>query len=234
MTQCSRAAYVRRQPMRLSSLAAITSVLVFIPSVHATIVSSWESDYDGWVVSGFNAAPVELDLSPNGATDGSSALSVSQMGQGFSWNIRRDNVGSDNFYNLLNSAVLDNPANYTVELDITYVNSFIPDGVTFLNASIAFNSDAGYHAVHSLAGTNGAEDTTIHLSLPFDSWQVAANSSFYQMVIAINGDWGASPSTATVFYDSLRLVNNVPEPTGAALMLLGLAAVTHRRKRRNG
>lgn len=214
----------------LSAAIFALSVLV-IPSSRATIVFSWESGYEGWQPSGFNARDVDLNLSNIGATDGNGSLAVTQVGQGFSWNIIRTNVGQDDFYNIINNAVLDGAEKYLFEMDITYRNDSVPDGVTYINASIAFNSDAGYKDIHSLAPTSGTEDITIHVSMPLNSWQIAANSSFYQMVIAVNGDWGPVPAGATIFYDNVQITNTVPEPSSFVFAGFGLLGLVGNRRR---
>jgi len=221
--------------MKTQSYALLgTLLLVSVSTAQAQPLFSFESDLDGWVLSGFNAKPVTLGTSATGATHGLRSLTLTQTGGGFSWNAKRDNSGQDAFAVAMNQAAL-NPNLWRLELDVTYRDADIPDGsVTYLNLSLWMNSDAGFKNVHSLAFTGGHEDTTKNLSIAltdFAATPLAPNSSFYQLGIGMNGDWG--DGSAVVYFDNIRLTP-VPEPSTVALLSLGgvagLGALLRRRK----
>lgn len=221
--------------MKTQSYTLLSAILLATGSAaQAQPLFTFESGLDGWTSSGFNARPVTLGTSPIGATHGLQALTLTQTGDGFSWNAKRDNIGQDAFALAMNQAAL-NPAQWRLELDVTYRDADIPDGsVTFLNLSLWMNSDAGFKNVHSLAFTGGHEDTTKNISVPltdFAATPLAVNSSFYQLGIGMNGNWGAG--SAVVYFDNIRLTP-VPEPSTVALLSLGavagLGALLRRRK----
>jgi hypothetical protein len=170
---------------------------------------SWEPDLEGWQVPSYHNKPASLAQSTIGATDGDHSLAVSETvataGEShFSWNATVQFSGDD--YAALAAALADGAENYMLELDVTYDTDFIPSVTTWMNGSIAFQSNSGWSQVDGVAGTNGHTDQTITLSLPLTSWStLTPGSSFYTMIIAMNGNWGAG--TATVFYDNLVLVN---------------------------
>lgn len=200
-------------------------------SVHGQLLFNFETGLDGWILSGFNAKPVTLANSTFGATAGSQSLAITQTGDGFSWNTLRNNSGTDAFYNAMNTAAA-NESVWTLEFDVTYRDVDIPNG-TFLNLSLWVNSDNGFRDIHSQGFTTTAEDRTIHVAVPLTSLsgtdQLAVNSSFYQMGIGMNGNWGAGP--ATIYVDNISLTP-VPEPSTIAMLsvggLLGLALLRRR------
>jgi hypothetical protein len=217
--------------MKISTFILASPLLFLgVAPVQAVLVSSFEGGLDGWVVSGFNAQPVTLANSTNGATDGTQSLAVTQTGGGFSWNAKRDNAGNDAFYAAMNGAST-NESLWTLELDVTYRDVDIPNG-SFLNLSLWINSDNQFKNVHSLALTNTQEDRQVHLAIPlpdFGADALATNSSFYQMGIGMNGDWG--PGNATVYFDNVQLTV-IPEPAIGGLGLLALGAALIRRRRK--
>jgi hypothetical protein len=220
-----------------SLLLSATFALLTGTSVSAQPLFSFESGLDGWAVSGFNARPVTLATSAIGATHGSQALAITQMGAGFSWNAKRDNAGMDAFYNAMNVAAL-NESLWMLELDVTYRDASIPDdpGLTFLNLSLWINSNNGFRDIHSQAFTPGHEDKTIHLTIPLTNFsgddELNPNATFYQLGIGMNGNWGTGD--ATVYFDNIQLTL-VPEPSTLALLALGslwgLSAWLRRRNR---
>ena len=210
--------------------------LLFLNSVamlHAQAVFSFEGGLDGWTTSGFNAKPASLGVSPTGATDGAQALFITQTGDGFSWNASRtsSNATPDAFYAAMNTAAA-NESLWTLEFDVTYVNVEIPDA-GFLNLSLWINSDNGFRDIHGLGTTSTLADETRHVTIPFSSFSggpdtLATSSSFYQMGIAMNGNWGSGD--ATIHVDKIQVV---PEPSTGLLVLASLFVVFAARRRHN-
>jgi hypothetical protein len=200
-------------------IALVLSALLMPATLPAQPLFSFEGNTDGWVVSGFNSKPVTLGNSSVGATHGSQSLAVTQTGDNFSWNTLRNNSGTDAFYAAMNAASA-NEAGYTLELDVTYRDADIPNG-TFLNLSLWMNSDNGFRDIHSQALTTTMEDKSVHLSIPLTSFsgtdELASNSSYYQLGIGMNGDWGTG--AATVYFDNIN-IQAVPEPSTLALLAI--------------
>ncbi len=200
------------------SLCAVT--LWAVASAQGQGLFSFETGQDGWIVSGFNARPVTLGTSTVGATAGSRSLTISQTGDGFSWNALRNSSGQDAFYNAMNSAAADESL-WMLEFDVTYRDADIPNG-TFLNLSLWMNSDNTFRDIHSQGFTTTAEDRSVHMAIPLNSFsgtdELAVNSSFYQLGIGMNGNWGAG--AATIHVDNFAL-SPVPEPSAVALLAVG-------------
>jgi hypothetical protein len=219
---------------RICVLFVAGAIIMTWPSqASAQLLHSWENGLEGWLptndprVIGFDGALVEsIDTSMlAGVTHGAQSLAVTQREAGFSWNAQATyGQGSPQFESLAD-AVDAGADQFSLELDVTYNRLDIPQTgpPTFLNLSIALNSSAGFTSVHSLALTSGRKDETIGLSIPLDSWTLPASSAkaqFFQITLAMNGDWGSEP--ATVYFDNLRLTR----PTQPASLTLSVDADT--------
>jgi hypothetical protein len=78
---------------------------------------------------------------------------------------------------------------------------------------VAINSSGGWSQVDAIAQTAGHTNQTIHVAKLLSSWtNLAANSNYFYLYFALNGDWGTG--AATVFLDNLRLVNVSAPLTG--------------------
>ncbi len=171
---------------------------------------SWEDGLEGWTTPSYSTHPASVAQSSIGATDGDHGLAVSETvasagDSHFSWNAQVQFTGEA--YAALAAALADDPDDYLIELDVTYRADAIPQGsVSWMNGSIAFQSNAGWSQVDGVAGSDGRSDQTVTVSLPLSSWStLTPGSGFYNMIIAMNGNWGAG--TATVYYDNLVLVS---------------------------
>ncbi len=174
---------------------------------------SWEDGLEGWRVTGFNSHPATVAQSDLGATDGAYSLAVSQTvssgsSSHFSWDAMVSLTDDQLF--ALQGALLDDADDYRLECDVTYRADLIPqESVTWMSLSLAFNNangDVGWSQVSGLAVTDGHTDETIHVEVPLASWTaLSPSSNWYQLVVGLNGDWGAG--TVTVLLDNLRLVN---------------------------
>jgi hypothetical protein len=173
--------------------------------VQSQTLYSWEDGFEGWEEASFQARPISISQSSEGATHGDQSLAMTQTGDGFSWNIGIA-LGDDPAFSLV-GALKDDPANYRLEFDVTYDIDFIPQAsVSSMSVSVAINNNGGWSDVHNLAATNGHTNETIHVSVPLANWgALEPNSFWYDIFIAMNGNWGAGD--ATVFFDNFQIVN---------------------------
>ena len=173
---------------------------------------SWEPGLENWQVSGFNSQPATISQSTQHATAGGYSLSVTQTGSSFSW-ATGIHLSGDALASFI-GAVQDGTSKYRLEFDVTYDTSLIPQGsVNTISESVAINSTGGWSQLDNLAHSNGKTNQTIHVSQLLSSWSaIAANSPWFDLFIALNGNWGAG--AATVFFDNLRLVNISAPLTG--------------------
>jgi hypothetical protein len=140
---------------------------------------SWESGLENWQVSGIGGKPSTVSQSSLHATAGGHSLAVTQTGGGFSWDAGLQ-LSGDALASLVGA---------------------LQDGAE----SIAINSTGGWSQV-DLSGVSGHTNQTIHVSQLLSDWSnLAANSSYFFLYIALNGNWGSG--AATVFLDNFRLVN---------------------------
>lgn len=188
------------------------------------ILESWESGVGNWTDQVGNGAQVglgaDLATSATGATDGSSSLSVTQFGDTFeldpifnsaySYNAEVRYSTGDAQLAALNQAFGIGAQHFELQLDVTYVQSQIGGnvnvGIALEGAGAPFNSQLG------LAPSTGAANETIRIARPLNDWVVPQtdDTTFFDVSLAMNGDWGGGP--ATVYFDQLRLVQ-VSEPT---------------------
>jgi hypothetical protein len=173
---------------------------------------SWETGLENWQISGFNGQPASIAQANQHATAGTHSLAITQTGSTYSWDAAVS-LSGDALASFI-GALKDNVQHYRIEFDVTYDTSLIPQGsVSNISASIAINSTGGWSQVDGLAQSNGRTNQTMHVSELLSNWtSLDANSPWFGMFIALSGNWGAS--TATVFFDNLRLVNVTAPLTG--------------------
>ncbi len=216
-------------------LLASSAQAVVIPSPTPPVqpLFGFEAGVDGWVVPGFTLRPVTLTTSTLGATEGWQALAITQTGEGYNWVAHRtsQDTAIDAFYNAMNFVSIDESP-WSLDFDVTFLDRDIPDG-NFLNLAVWINSDNGFLAVQDVARTFTEDNATVHVSIPLISFPgtdpLATNSSFYELGLIMNGDWG--PSDARVYVDNIQLI---PEPSGIwfGLALLGVLLPARYRKLR--
>ena len=214
---------------------------------------SFETGLNGWGPSTFQANPITVTQSNVVASDGTHSLAVTQDGQGFSWDTRREgnttNV-ADPFYQAWNTASTAPESSVFIDFDVIYHHADIPDNANFLNMEVYLNNPNGFRQTGDLALDDGAHiqgniDQTIHVSIPITAFggfgdRIPSNADYYQLGWSINGDWGTGNGTAgdgigdaTVYYDNVT-ISIVPEPATALLALGALAFPLLRRSpRRN-
>jgi len=226
-------------------------------SAQVVYSQSWESGLDGWTSSGFSGRPIVVGTSNLAASDGLSSLSVTQDGEGFSWNTKLE-VGDDPGSPLFQSwqALANVPENLArVRFDIVYRGADIPDTATFLNLSIWLNNRNGFRQIDNLGLLDGASiasngDFIVPIDVGFNQFSGfgdripaadAVLNDFYRIGWAMNGSFGTGngavdggpgnpqPGEATVYYDNFRL-EVIPEPTGLALIGVGALGLLRRRR----
>ncbi len=193
--------------------ALLVTALVGLPTQHAqaqlsdTLLFDWEGGLDGWGVSASDGLGVTLGNSPVGATNGVDSLSLQQPIDGFNFGASTSIFGSGNTaFDAFNNALDVGAENFVLELDVTYDTNFIPAG-SFVNVSLSIDTGVTFGQVDSLATFDySSSPQTITISEPLSNWTLpdqSGVSGFYDLNLAINGDWGFSP--ATVFFDNFRL-----------------------------
>jgi hypothetical protein len=173
-------------------------------------IFSWETGLENWSVPNFKSQPATVAQSTEHPTAGTHSLAVTQTGSGFSWDAGVQFSGDA--LSALVGALKDGAAKYHLEFDVTYDTSAIPQSVTSISESVAINSSGGWSQI-DLAAVTGRTNQTVHVSQLLSNWtNLTANSPWFQLYIALNGNWGSG--AATVYFDNLRLVNILAPLTG--------------------
>ena len=202
-----------------------------------------------WAVAGDAASAVGINAptvnftSSVGATDGTRSMTVAQSTSGFSWDAQVGIFGGTNLpvQTAALAAALDNGADlYALEFDVTYKQTEIPFGPSFVNMSMRLNTGAITDQVDNLAvggdGSGNVPNATIHVSVPLTSSAVntsdgslsvpttSAGAGFYNLGFAFNHDGLASnsPPAITAHIDNIRLIQKFAAP----LLTLEINATT--------
>jgi Glycoside Hydrolase Family 113 len=176
-----------------------------------TLLFSWETGLEGWQATTFFTTPTPplLTTVNQGATDGAFALSIQQTSTGgWSWNARAVLTPGDadtTAYQALSDAAAD-PTNYLIEFDVTFDPALIDDEVTSLSIPFAIQSDAGWGQIDSVVSVNTALLSTQSVSFSLTGFDVVptTGSSFYDLVIGLNGSW--LRGNTTILIDNFRVV----------------------------
>jgi hypothetical protein len=138
-------------------------------------------------------------------------LAITQTGAGFSWDAGLQ-LSGDAMASIA-GALQDGASKYRLEFDVSYDTSVIPQTVSSISESVAINSSGGWSQVDGIAPTGGHTNQTIHVSQLLSSWtNLAANSNYFYIYFALNGNWGTG--AATIYLDNLRVVNISAPLTG--------------------
>ena len=177
----------------------------------------FETGLDDWMVFGGNAN-TSITNAPEQATSGDYSLAVSQLGDGFRWNVQwnSDNPSNTTFMAISN-ALAEDPRAWYFAFDVTYTPTNTPDA-NFAQLFVAFNGDAGWTQFDNQVNLNGAQIDnlrastnnlvfTLSYSLFESGWDPA--STYFQVNLGFNGDWGAQ-EPMTVFFDHFRLTTLKP------------------------
>ena len=236
--------------LTVGALALLTSV-----TANAIPLFSFETGLDGWAAAtppapvpppyGFSPTRNPIDTlaqSTIGATDGTHSLALTMAKDGYAFDFYREShSGSpDAFYAAMNLASL-NEAAWQLELDVTYTTA--NPAYQFMNLAFFINSGIGsaagtFHDIQSQALNYPQHNATVHVAIPLNTFSgsgdLLTNADYYQLGVAVNGDWGALP--ATIYFDSITLspfprVAPIPEPTTALFGAVLVGAVATRRRR---
>lgn len=207
---------LRRRRRQFAAVLAMMLVIGLHGGASAQLLNSWEGDVEGWIPAGFGAVPSSIAVSTSGATDGTTSLAITQSeGDLFNWNAQGSFGSGSPQYNAFAAAIDIGIENFALEFDLTFDTTVIPQTfVNFIGTSVAFNSSGGWLQYDNLGETTGQVDETVHVSIPLDRVAnppngtgvlvPASQTGFYQINVAMNGDWGPTP--ATFYMDNLRLV----------------------------
>ena len=184
----------------------------------------WIVATDAATATGINAPTVNFTSSV-GATHGTLAMTVTQSTTAFSWDAAVSIFGGSNLPDQTAAlgAALDYGASfYALDFDVTYKQSEIPFGPSFVNMSMRLNAGSITDQVDNLALGDGAgniPDQTIHVSVPLSNVPVntgdtvlsvpdtAAGAGFYNIEFAFNHDGLSSnvPPAITAHIDNIRI-----------------------------
>ena len=185
-----------------------------------------------WTVAGDAATAVGINpptvsfTSSVGATHGTRSMTVTQSTTAFSWDAAVSIFGGSNLPDqtaALNAALDYGASFYAIDFDVTYKQSEIPFGPSFVNMSMRFNAGSLSDQVDNLAlggdGSGNVPDQTIHVSVPLSNVAVntgdtvlsvpdtSASAGFYNIEFALNHDGLASntPPALTAHIDNIRI-----------------------------
>ena len=105
----------------------------------------------------------------------------------------------------LSDALADNISDYVLEIDVTYVASDLPAGLSSMDMHVSFESNLdSWSQAFPLAEISGPTDQTITVELPLDTFELTAGLAWANMHIGFAGGWSGS---ATVYVDRIALTD---------------------------
>lgn len=205
----------RRRRAKCAIVALCCVGWLFPATTFAQLLNSWETGLESWIVTDFGNPPTSIATSTSFPTDGSQSLAVTNDEDGFFWSTKVNYGSADAQFTAFADAVDVGISNYALEFDVTFDTDSIPTGVTTSSISVALNSSGGWFEYGGLIGWDGVSTETAHVSIPLDQAVFpptngtgmlvpGSATTFYQVNLGIDGDWGIQP--ATFYFDKLELV----------------------------
>ncbi len=192
--------------------AMLVAAFFCVPSVaRAQLLNSWENGLEGWQSPNFAAVGASVSTANIGVTDGTQSLAVTQDEDGFSWDAQVSWGADDPQFQTLGNALTVGPELFEFQLDVSFNADSIPQNVaSTMQLFVALNSTAGWSQLDNVAefmpiDGEWLDTETIRVARRLSEWELAPpeETDFYQINLAMNGDWGDEP--ATFHFDNLRL-----------------------------
>ena len=133
------------------------------------VLYSFESDLQGFQFPGFSGSTSTLaHVTGTGNTDGNGAMKITKTDDDWTWDAGVTMSGSQ--LQAMLDAVSDDIGNYNLEIDVTYVASELPAGLTDMDMHIAFQSSphSAWGQAYPFADISGPVDQTIRVEMPLD------------------------------------------------------------------
>lgn len=204
---------------RLLGLSLLVACVCML-SASAQQFADFETGMDGFTVAAGTASNHTVTAATSNlvATSGVNSLCVSKTPDGFSWAIEVSgtaSTGNTNFYNAVDAARNDPTNAYELVFDAIYVSNAIPNAGTtnigWINFQVAMQDDAasweqadpvgvGSDVLQNLS-SNEAHEARVALS---NYEGLSKSTTSYQMIIALNGNWGTNDAVS-IYFDNFRV-----------------------------
>ena len=186
---------------------------------HAQQFADFEGGLDSFYAWGSpeTGQTVAVSITNLVATSGAQSLCATKTPDGFSWTFAVSGSAASNnitFFNAMTDALNDTSNQYELVFDSIYELGSIPNAGTtnigYINHLVAMSDDDGWTQTPDAYGVgwdvlrNLSNTVTRVIRVPLDILGLVPNSSFYQMVVSINGDWGTN-DTVRMYYDDFRI-----------------------------
>lgn len=181
------------------------------PAGGTEVLYSFENDLQGFQFPGFSGSTSTLaQVTGTGNTDGNGAMSITKSDDDWTWDA--EVVMSGDQLQAMLDAIDDDIDNYNLEIDVTYVATDLPAGLTDMDMHISFQSTPGseWGQAFPFADIGGPTNQTFTVEIPLNSLDnsstLVSGITGLDFHIGFDGIW-PNGNSATVYIDRIALTD---------------------------
>lgn len=185
------------------------------PAGGTEVLYSFENSVEGFYYPNFESEPPSILASVNGVgeTDGDHSLAITKPTSTWTWDARVQLSGDQ--LQALQDAVTQGAEDFLLKMDVSYVASDLPGGLSNLGMHVSFDtSPGGWEQLNGpFAEINGPTNQTFRVEIPLDSFP---NMTGSLSTAALNlGFAGSFSGDATFYIDRIALTDTTFVPENA-------------------
>ena len=167
---------------------------------------SFESGLEGFAFPNFPGSTSSLaQATSTGATEGVRSLAITKTDDDWTWDARVSMQGPQ--LQTLQAALAGKLADYVLEMDVTYLATSLPGGLSDMNMHVSFQPVGGsWTQAFPFADINSPVNQAFHVEIPLSSFSLPSSASGLEFHIGFDGNW-PNGNNATVYIDRIALTD---------------------------
>lgn len=175
------------------------------PTGATQILYSFENGLDGFFYPNFEAEPASTlsQATGTGATDGNHSLAITKPTSPWTWDAKVQMTGGQ--LQVLQDALLDNIDDYLLEIDVTYVASDLPLGLTDLNMHVSIQTNLdGWNQSFPFADIDSPTNQSFQVEIPLSAFNLSSGITSANLHLGFAGQFSGSTK---IYIDRIALTD---------------------------
>ncbi len=174
------------------------------------VLYSFENGLQGFFYPNFESEPnsVLTQATNIGATEGTHSLAITKPTSPWTWDARVQMTGEQ--LQALQQALADGAENYVLKMDVTYVASNLPTGLTLMDMHLSMETNLdGWNQINGpFAAISSPVNQIFDVEVPLAAFDLSSGISFANFHLGFRGNFSGN---ATVYIDNIALVDLFPD-----------------------